>query len=71
MYLNVSDLTSKINSQAEAEKLVSELLLKFASEATLERVSVEASLQHRTTEEVASQTVSNLFRSFKTRRDRW
>jgi len=69
MYLNYSDVVARVNSPDEAEKLVSQLLVKFGSNVTIDRLNEEASSQHRTTEDVARQTVNNLFRSLKTRRD--
>jgi hypothetical protein len=71
MRVSPSDFSSLVSTREEAEQVIANLLLGFASTTASERLTDESREQHRTEYDVARQTASNLLRSFEVRKYRW
>lgn len=57
-----------ITSRKQAEEVVTQLLVEFSGETAWNKMTDEASSSKQSVEEVTRRAVSNLFRTFNTRK---
>lgn len=60
--------SNNVTSRKQAEELVTELLVEFAGETAWNKISEEAVASKQSVTEVTRRAVSNLFRTFNTRK---
>lgn len=70
--INMSELVetvlSRVTSRKQAEELVTELLVEFSGETAWNKIASEAYASKQKPTEVTRRAVSNLFRTFNTRK---
>lgn len=57
-----------VTSRKQAEEVVTQLLLEFSGETAWNKINDEASASKQSVDEVTRRAVSNLFRTFNTRK---